>query len=558
MHDAQPPVPAAAGVWGILQACPCCFCFTAATTTCTDPLVASLFSEPLLLPCLLRASFVVRLDAAAFRQNAITALDFPLLVNSGGALLQTELGMTSLLHQQQLLRGMKRLILGLGETPSPPRGLVCTSAGLGAGAGGSGGPGPINGGVGRSSGEGGGIRISWELPSQLGRPQFHKYVLQRQAVVLDGAGSGSAGGAGRSGGSSGTGNGYGAWDLVGEPDDEDTSWLDTLLAGASSRSGSASGWRYRLVAWNAYGPSDPAISPPCIVTRAAHDLPPTQQRLRQTAAAANAAALWMGTASGKRGGGAPSGASGGAAEAAATAAAAAALDTAAGMAPGQRLWAWPTLTSVLATVAALLYLWGMLTERQASEQQDQRAAGSASEQDCPVEAEQQQQQQQLVAPAPHAAEADSAAGEEARLSPFDVSEQQQRPDYGHVRHTSSAASLEELASGYSASPDPDVQVLPGAWRDEEELHLAVQRGLHCAHPGCHRRFDRLRDLKHKAQVGWQRVGQRVWLGGKGLAPDRSGPWVVAGDGCGHGAMGTWLGEGCSFAPGSGCYPALHA
>jgi hypothetical protein len=40
--------------------------------------------------------------AAAFKRNAITALDFPLLVADGGAMLQQELGIASKLHREQV------------------------------------------------------------------------------------------------------------------------------------------------------------------------------------------------------------------------------------------------------------------------------------------------------------------------------------------------------------------------------------------------------------------------------------------------------------------------
>lgn len=53
-------------------------------------------------------------------------LDFPLLVNDGGATLRDELGVTSNLHRQQILRGIRRIILGMGQPPSAPQvGLKC-------------------------------------------------------------------------------------------------------------------------------------------------------------------------------------------------------------------------------------------------------------------------------------------------------------------------------------------------------------------------------------------------------------------------------------------------
>ncbi|PRW56551.1 type III [Chlorella sorokiniana] len=65
--------------------------------------------------------------AAAFKRNAVTALDFPLLLSDGGATLAADLGVTSRLHQQQILRGLKRLVLGLGQLPAPPQQLECAA-----------------------------------------------------------------------------------------------------------------------------------------------------------------------------------------------------------------------------------------------------------------------------------------------------------------------------------------------------------------------------------------------------------------------------------------------
>lgn len=47
-------------------------------------------------------------------------MDFPSLVADGGELLETELGVKSKLHREQIIRAMKRLLLGLGVTPSVP------------------------------------------------------------------------------------------------------------------------------------------------------------------------------------------------------------------------------------------------------------------------------------------------------------------------------------------------------------------------------------------------------------------------------------------------------
>ena len=55
--------------------------------------------------------------AGAFRRNAITALDFPLLVADGGAALRSDLGVTSKLHQAQVcMCGWWGVCVGGGDT----------------------------------------------------------------------------------------------------------------------------------------------------------------------------------------------------------------------------------------------------------------------------------------------------------------------------------------------------------------------------------------------------------------------------------------------------------
>ena len=46
------------------------------------------------------------------------SLDFPSLIADGGELLKSELGVKSVLHREQIIRAMKRLVLGLGSVPS--------------------------------------------------------------------------------------------------------------------------------------------------------------------------------------------------------------------------------------------------------------------------------------------------------------------------------------------------------------------------------------------------------------------------------------------------------
>jgi hypothetical protein len=56
----------------------------------------------------------------AFFNNAVTVLDFPLLLEQE-ALLEQELGVRSRLHRSQILRAMRNLILNVGDPPRPVR-----------------------------------------------------------------------------------------------------------------------------------------------------------------------------------------------------------------------------------------------------------------------------------------------------------------------------------------------------------------------------------------------------------------------------------------------------
>ncbi|KAK9834335.1 hypothetical protein WJX81_008044 [Elliptochloris bilobata] len=148
----------------------------------------------------------------AFRDNSITVLDFPTLVNDGGATLEKDLGVASKLHQQQLTRAIKRVILGLGATPSAPRNFRCRPLGCRT------------------------VACAWDPPAEPGHPPFHKFKLER----LGQAGA----------------HGSAAWATAnGELDDEDLQFVDTGLPESGT-------YQHRLVAWNGYGWSPDALSAP--------------------------------------------------------------------------------------------------------------------------------------------------------------------------------------------------------------------------------------------------------------------------------------------------------
>ncbi|KAK3238264.1 hypothetical protein CYMTET_51708, partial [Cymbomonas tetramitiformis] len=90
--------------------------------------------------------------AEAFRANAVTAFDFPMLVRTDA--LEVELGVASGLHRQQLLRAMKKKILGQGKVPGVPEGAYCT-------------------GVTPTS-----VVLQWSAPAAAGSPPGHLYEIE--------------------------------------------------------------------------------------------------------------------------------------------------------------------------------------------------------------------------------------------------------------------------------------------------------------------------------------------------------------------------------------------
>lgn len=143
--------------------------------------------------------------ADVFRNHSITAVDLPHLVRDGGATLQ-EMGITLALHRVKVLRGIKRLLLGLGTPPSAPTALTCQPSG-------------------------GRMRVQWSPPASAGTPPMHKYVLERQC---------------------GQGAAWVQLDVALTPDD---------VAVVDSTDGSLT--TYRLRAWNEYDRSEAVLSNAC-------------------------------------------------------------------------------------------------------------------------------------------------------------------------------------------------------------------------------------------------------------------------------------------------------
>ncbi|KAI3428021.1 hypothetical protein D9Q98_006407 [Chlorella vulgaris] len=394
--------------------------------------------------------------AAAFRQAAITALDFPLLVSDGGATLGQELGVSSRLHQQQILRGLSRLILGLGQVPSAPRHLECSPANRSA------------------------LRLSWLPPVTAGHPSFHKYVLQRQRVVPAQrygyyASSGTAGRAAGTGGEE-------PWEVVAEPDDEDSSCLDLPPAKGA--------YKYRLAAWSQFGRSMYAGSTgsACAIRYVQQDprQPPPQQPLTATDMQTLLAAV--AAAGGNLSGGQAAG--GGVHGTAAS---------------GGGVWSWSAASSAaivsltillkasqLRVGGVVLAVWRRCAARTWWLAGQRGDAGTGSTEEVGETEQEAQQAGSGAVPSGGMRRAGSS-----RVSLAGLSSEQGMCE----------ASAEQQQRYQEQSVLQQLQPKPTAQR---QLQQAILRGAHCAHPGCHRRFDRLRDLRRKLESHYCGLCQRVY------------------------------------------------
>eukprot|EP00210_Caulerpa_lentillifera_P005334 g5097.t1 len=150
--------------------------------------------------------------AQAFKQNMITADDFPLLVNDDGVILENELKILSKLHRNQIIRGLKRLILGLGEIPSTPQNRSCVE---------------INAQF---------FEVHWSTPMKIGNPPIHKYVIESGTSVAE---------------------------IEAKPYKEYYSYTFQSMKQTSC---------FKIISWNAYGPSPSARFPQCVKQKM--DIPP--------------------------------------------------------------------------------------------------------------------------------------------------------------------------------------------------------------------------------------------------------------------------------------------
>jgi hypothetical protein len=369
----------------------------------------------------------------------------------------------------QILRGLKRLILGLGKVPEPPQQLRCAAANRSA------------------------VRLSWQPPAEPGHPPFHKYVLQRQQ---------------RAGGDGAVGDpaaAEGRWEPAGEPDDEDTAWVDLPPAKGS--------YRYRLTAWSAFGHSSHAVTDDgsggsCQVRAVARrpaapmQLAPAevQALLAAVAAAGNASAA---------GGHAHSGGAAPSVAWSLSAASSAAVVALTILLKASQLRVGGVLLALCRWLAARLpWLRGP------------PATGSTAGEAATSQAQQQAGAGGAPAAAPLQRAGSSRAvlggGDEAAAVPGSSGALQMGPAAGSSGMLHSSSSLQLLAGAGEASGQMGGTgtELPAGWDEaglaaarqaaeeqaDEEVQQAVQRGARCARPGCHRRFDRLRDMRRRLEV----------------------------------------------------------
>lgn len=295
-----------------------------------------------------------------------------------------------------------------------------------------------------------------------------------------------------------------------DPDDELAGWLDAPPATGS--------YRYRLAAWSAFGRSAHAYTPAVCAVRAVQRQPllpaqllPTQdvQALLASLAAAGGGSL---SARPAVAGGSSSKAWSWSAASSAVVVALTILLKASQLRVGARLAALWQLA-----VAALSRRWHAGGQAPASEQQEHsEVPRPGSPPHLPAGMRRSSSSHASLA----------ALGGEA-AAPGRQEQQQQREQLqqqlgllgsGSLLHGWSSSQLLSLESSQAEglALDPAAALSAEDAADSaaaEQLAQAIQRGQHCGHPGCHRRFDRLRDMRRKLEVGAEccRAAVRCWL-----------------------------------------------
>ena len=144
--------------------------------------------------------------ATSFVEHGITTLDFPSFLAKDGSSLK-RLGVLKESQRLALTRAMKKQLLHVGRAPSAPRSVNAITL---------------------KDDDSGGVSVSWKRPKDLGTPKVHAYVVQ-----------------------SGSGLGKAVF-----------SWTDVETVDGETFAVKVDGYRsgkykFRVVAWNEYGASDP-------------------------------------------------------------------------------------------------------------------------------------------------------------------------------------------------------------------------------------------------------------------------------------------------------------
>jgi hypothetical protein len=359
-----------------------------------------------------------------------------------------------------MLRGLNRLILGLGELPAAPLQLVCAVLNKTA------------------------VRLSWRAPTVLGHPAMHKFVLQRQRVAVASRGATVAAAAAAASSAGTIGGSEERWEAVAEPDDEDSSWVDAPTSKGT--------YRYRLAAWSAYGNSPYAVSGGACTVRAVQwRRPPAPVPLGSAEAEALLAA----------------------AVAAAGNLSAGQAAAAAGAAAG--VWSWSAASSAVVVALTMLLKASQLrlgsTALALCRSLAAALAGHRRQQQAVAAVDEQEQQGGLGAAASGISggpsmrrigssrasllslDSEQAAGEELQGVLLSRAYSSSNLLGGGGQFGSMQAEASGLNAATLAAADAD-----GA--AAEELHQAKLRGAHCAAVGCHCRFDRLRDMRRKLEA----------------------------------------------------------
>ena len=358
----------------------------------------------------------------------------------------------------QMLRGLNRLILGLGELPAAPLQLECAALNKSA------------------------VRLSWRAPTALGHPAMHKFVLQRQRVAAASRGAAAAAALAAAAAASPVGSTGGSeerWEAVAEPDDEDSSWVDAPPAKGT--------YRYRLAAWSAYGHSPYIVSSgACTVRAVQRRRPPAPVPL----AAAEAEALLA------------------AAVAAAGNLSAGQAAAATGAAAG--VWSWSAASSAIVVALTMLLKASQLrlgsTVLALCRSLAAAFAGRRQQQQQTAAAVDEQEPQGGLGPAAGMNAGPSMrriGSSRASLLSLDSEQAAGEEQLSRAYSSSNLLGGGQFSSMQAEPSGLEAATLAAAEADgaaAEQLHQAILRGVHCAAAGCHRRFDRLRDMRRKLEV----------------------------------------------------------